>query len=113
HVTPVARRIPDRQQHGHVPPARLGERLVPPLPPVDRVVRMLKQVRTCRAAQSFRHSPIFPPAGLRALATFTFAATARRRARPGEYDNLSAETALRLAMTNGLRYSSLLLPCEM
>jgi len=34
---------------------------------------MLKQVRTCRAAQSFRHNPILPRAGRRALATFTFA----------------------------------------
>ena len=37
------------------------ERPVGPRPPVDRVVRMLQQVGTCRVPQSFCHVPIFTP----------------------------------------------------
>src|SRR5690606_11467358 len=44
HVAPVARRVADREQHRHVPPPRLGERLVAPGVPVDRVVGVLAQV---------------------------------------------------------------------
>ncbi len=49
-VAPVAGRVADRQQHRHVPPPRLGERLGRPRPPVDRVVGVLEQVRAGRAS---------------------------------------------------------------
>ena len=45
HVAPVAGRVADRQEHRLAQPARLVERLVAPRPPVDRVVRVLQQVR--------------------------------------------------------------------
>ena len=51
HVAPVAGRVADRQQDGHVPAAGLGERLVAPRVPVDRVVGVLAQVRAGLAAE--------------------------------------------------------------
>ena len=52
HVTPVARRVPHRQQHRHVPLARLPERLLAPRPPRHRVVRMLTKVRAALLSQT-------------------------------------------------------------
>ncbi len=46
HVAPVARRIPNRQKHRHPAPPRLRKRLIPPPPPLHRIVRMLQQIRT-------------------------------------------------------------------
>ena len=51
HVAPVAGRVPDRQQHGHVPAAGLRERLLAPREPVDRVVGVLAQVGAGLAAE--------------------------------------------------------------
>ena len=45
HVTPVAGRVPDRQQDRHVPRRRLRQCLRRPLLPVHRVVGVLAQVR--------------------------------------------------------------------
>ena len=45
HVAPVARRVADRQEHGHVAFARERERLVAPRHPVDGVVGVLAEVR--------------------------------------------------------------------
>ena len=44
HVAPVARRVPDREQHGHVAAAGLVERLLPPGEPVHGVVTVLTEV---------------------------------------------------------------------
>jgi hypothetical protein len=54
-VAPVARRVPDREQDRHVATARLGERVVAPLPPVDRVLRVLEEVRTRRSREAVGH----------------------------------------------------------
>ncbi len=51
HVAPVTGRIADRQQHRHVTLHSGGERLVPPLLPVDRIVLVLHQVWAARSAE--------------------------------------------------------------
>ena len=51
-VAPVAGRVADRQQHRHVAPAGLGERLRPPRVPVDRVVAVLAEVRRRLAGEA-------------------------------------------------------------
>ncbi len=51
HVAPVARRVPDTQQHRHPAPARLLEGLGRPLPPVDGVVGVLLEIRRGRVRQ--------------------------------------------------------------
>jgi hypothetical protein len=43
-VAPVAGGVADRDENGHVPAPGLGERLRTPLPPVDRIVRVLEEV---------------------------------------------------------------------
>jgi hypothetical protein len=45
HVTPVARAVADREQHRLVLVTRSGERLLTPRVPVDRVRRVLQEVR--------------------------------------------------------------------
>ncbi len=52
HVAPMARRVPDAQQHRHVAGAGLGERLVAPWVPIDRIVAMLTQVRRRLVSES-------------------------------------------------------------
>ena len=48
HVTPVAGRVADGDQHRHVTALGLGERLLAPRPPVDRIVGVLQEVgRSC------------------------------------------------------------------
>jgi hypothetical protein len=68
-VAPVARRVPDRQQDRHVATAGLGERVVAPLPPVHRVLRVLEKVRARRSREAVGH----------ALHPRTTVATAARR----------------------------------
>ena len=43
-VAPVAGGVTDAQQNGCITTLRLGERLGSPLPPIDRIVRVLEQV---------------------------------------------------------------------
>ena len=50
-VAPVAGRVADRDHHRHVAPLGLGERLLAPRPPVDRVAGVAAQVRAHRARQ--------------------------------------------------------------
>ena len=66
-VAPVAGGVPDAQQHRHPPSPGLLERLRPPLPPVDGIVRVLEQVRRRGARESVRHRhhAIQRPAGAR------------------------------------------------
>src|SRR5205085_586056 len=45
HVAPVTRRVADREEHRLVLAPRFRERLVAPGIPVDRVVRVLQEVR--------------------------------------------------------------------
>jgi len=45
HVAPVAGRVADREQDRLVGALRLGERLRPPRPPVDRIVLVLQEIR--------------------------------------------------------------------
>ena len=52
HVAPVAGRVADRHHHGHVAAPRLGERLLAPREPRDRVARVGSQVR----ARCFREA---------------------------------------------------------
>jgi plasmid stabilization system protein ParE len=54
-VAPVARGVPDAQQHRDVALTRLGERLGSPLLPVHRIVLVLQQVRRRRACETVRH----------------------------------------------------------
>ena len=58
HVAPVAGRVPDRQQDRHVAAPCLGERLVAPRIPVDRVVAVLTQVRRGLLASRFTRTTI-------------------------------------------------------
>ncbi len=51
HMTPVTRGVTDRQQNGHITPPRFLESLRRPGPPVDRIVRVLKQIRRGHASQ--------------------------------------------------------------
>ena len=57
-VTPVTRRIADRQQDRDAAGARLVERRRRPRPPVDRIVLVLQQVRARLTRQPVRHHPI-------------------------------------------------------
>ena len=59
-VAPVARGVPDREEHGDVAPGGLRERLRLPLPPVDRVVAVLQQVRAGRGGQTVGHTRFSP-----------------------------------------------------
>ncbi len=54
-VAPVAARIADAEQHRDVPAACLGERLVGPGPPVDRVLGVLEEIGGRLVGQSVRH----------------------------------------------------------
>ena len=56
HVTPVAGRVPHRQEHRYVAALRLRERLVAPRPPVHRVVRVLAQVGAGRVGEAVGHA---------------------------------------------------------
>ena len=61
HVTPMARRIADRQEHGHVPRAGERERLVAPRHPLDGIVGVLAEVRARLARQPIlRHASTVP-----------------------------------------------------
>ncbi len=54
HVAPVAGGVADGEEDGQVARARFGEGLVAPRPPVDRVVRVLEQVRALLEGQPVR-----------------------------------------------------------
>ena len=60
HVAPVARRVADRDEHRLVEPLRLGERLLAPRPPLDRVVGVLPQVRRALGGEAIRHGRLTP-----------------------------------------------------
>jgi hypothetical protein len=51
HVAPVAGAVADRDEQRHVPALGLGKRLLSPLPPVHRVVRVLEEVWRRRAGK--------------------------------------------------------------
>ena len=55
HVTPVTRCIPDGQQDGSIQALRLGQGIRSPLPPVDRIVLVLQQIRTRGAREPVHH----------------------------------------------------------
>jgi hypothetical protein len=55
HVTPVTGCIPDGQENGFAEALRLRERVRSPLPPVDRIVLVLQQVRARGVGKSVRH----------------------------------------------------------
>jgi hypothetical protein len=57
HMAPVTRCIPDADQQGFAETPRLLERLRSPLPPVDRILRVLQQVWARGAGESVRHAP--------------------------------------------------------
>src|SRR5690606_21317804 len=62
HMAPVARRIADREEDGAVRGPCLRERGLAPLPPVDRVVRVLPQVGGGAVGEPVRHASTMPPA---------------------------------------------------
>ena len=56
--TPVARGVADGEKHRNsLPPPRVRERVRPPLPPVDGVLGVLKEVWRGRIGKSVGHSP--------------------------------------------------------
>ena len=52
HVAPVARRVADREKDRLVLGAGLRERFVAPRKPVDRIVRVLQQIRAALARET-------------------------------------------------------------
>jgi hypothetical protein len=56
HLAPVAGGVADAQQDRPVERLRQRQRLVAPLPPVDRVVGVLLQVRGRRVGETIRHA---------------------------------------------------------
>src|SRR5436190_321769 len=60
HVAPVARGVTDREQDRLVFFPRARERLLAPLVPVDRVVRMLEQVRAGCLGQAIHACTVLP-----------------------------------------------------
>ncbi len=56
-VTPVARRVADRQKDRAVQFARLVERLLPPRVPVNGVLGVLQEIRAALGSETIRHSP--------------------------------------------------------
>ena len=70
-VAPVAGRVADREQHGHVPAGGLLERRVRPLPPVDGIVGVLQQVRARCTGETVRHgSSLSRDRGARAAVSY-------------------------------------------
>ena len=65
HVTPVAGGIANAQQDRHIALARLGEGLVAPRLPIDRIVHVLPQIRRRLRGEAVGHTVIF--AGRREL----------------------------------------------
>ncbi len=55
-VAPVAGRVADRDEHGHVAAAGLRERLLAPRPPVDRVVRVAQEVGADGVGEAVGHA---------------------------------------------------------
>ena len=55
HVTPVTRRVPDREENRLVLALRLGECLVTPRKPVHGIVSVLEQVRTGLVGEAIGH----------------------------------------------------------
>src|SRR5690606_741804 len=69
-MAPVAGGVAHGQQHRDVAAPRLGERLLTPLPPVDRVVGVLAQVRAGAVCESVgHHLTVCRQAGSRAWST--------------------------------------------
>ena len=96
-VAPVAGRVADREQHRHVPPGRLRERRVRPLPPVDGVVGVLEQVGRGRAGEPVGHAT---SASQRSVLT-------RRRLSPGSSGGSKlAGTRLRCLVIDRIRKTS-------
>src|SRR5687768_10969880 len=60
HLAPVAGGVPDQDEYRDVPLTRLGERLLAPFAPVDRVVGVLEQIRARRAGETVRHTSEVP-----------------------------------------------------
>ena len=56
HVAPVTRAIPNRHQHRYIAAASLGKRLLTPRIPINRVLRMLKQIRRRLCRESIGHA---------------------------------------------------------
>ena len=57
HVAPVAGRVADRQEDRPVEELRAGERVGAPREPVDRVVRVLEEVRAGLSGEAIGHEP--------------------------------------------------------
>jgi len=60
HVTPVTCRIADAQKHGLVLGTGGLEGLCPPRIPVDRILRVLQQIRAGLGSQAIRHGVSLP-----------------------------------------------------
>ena len=58
HVAPVAGRIADRQEDRAVEELRPGQRVGSPGEPIDRVVRVLEQVRAGLSGEAVGHGPM-------------------------------------------------------
>src|SRR6185369_8206525 len=51
HMAPVAGGVADREQDRYIPRPGLRERLLGPGPPIDRIARVLEQIRAGRVAE--------------------------------------------------------------
>jgi hypothetical protein len=54
-VAPVTGGVPHTQQDGYVSVSRLGEGVLSPLPPVDRIVFVLEEVRRGGVSETVWH----------------------------------------------------------
>ena len=79
HVAPVARRVADRQQDWLALAPRKRQRRLAPRLPVDRIVRVLQEIRACLAREAVGHAAPAP----RSVSPIRRTRRARSRRRAG------------------------------
>ena len=59
-MAPVTGGVAHGNEYGQAPLTRLGEGLLTPLPPVDRIIGMLLEVGGCRQGEAVGHALSLP-----------------------------------------------------